>query len=346
MKFPLRTVLKEYLEMRKEQVGERTYDNQQRILSALVEEIEAGKIKKLSSTNPYKMKVEDAKAILDYLKGKELENETILRYLQFFNGLLLHCDNHAIEELKKRSPHLFPKRIRKGINYLTEDELSDVRKAAKQIPGWNGSVLRFLTAAYPGTGLRPSELRTAEYDDLDRRNWTLRVRHPKGEGSYGERRVVTIMPPFRDDIVQYLKEREQFLSSRGRTSKYLIPRAQNGEDKPYSSNYFRVLKKQLVEATGIEFRLKDFRSTFASLTVKKDPNSLPDVSKQLGHSSLVVTQSYYANIEANDAGRRLSEVWGQRSTESVPVQPKKEMLDTISEKNILIKPKEFITGYA
>ncbi len=154
------------------------------------------------------------------------------------------------------------------------------------------------------------------------------------------------MPPFRDDVLHYLGEREQFLSSIGRTSKYLIPRMQGGEDKPYSSNHFRVLKKQLVEATGIEFRLKDFRSTFASLTVKKDPNSLPDVSKQLGHSSLVVTQSYYANIEANDAGRRLSEVWGQRPTESVLERPRKEMLDTRSEKNILIKPKEFITGYA
>jgi hypothetical protein len=65
----------------------------------------------------------------------------------------------------------------------------------------------------------------------------------------------------------------------------------------------------------------------------------------LGHSSLVVTQTFYASIDASDAGRRLSEIWGQKSTDSVPVQPKKEMLDTKSEKHILIKQKEFITGY-
>lgn len=54
---------------------------------------------------------------------------------------------------------------------------------------------------------------------------------------------------------------------------------------PYSSNHFRVLKK--------------------------NPNSLPDISKQLGNSSLVVTQSYHTNIEANDAGKRVSEIWGR-----------------------------------
>jgi integrase len=267
MKFPLRTARKEYLDMRKAQVAESTFNNQQRILSTLVEEIEAGLIAKLSTKNPYKMQLNDVKAFLDYWKDKELENETILRYLQFLNGLLLHCNNHAVEEFKNKNPHLLPKRTKKSINYLSEDELDKVREAAKKVQGWDGAILHFLTAMYPGTGLRPSELRTAELKDLDCRNWTLKVRHPKGEGSYGGRRIVTIMPPFRDDILQYLKEREECLSAKGRDSKYLVPRMQ-GDDKPYSANHFRVLKRHLEEATGIQFRLKDFRSTFASLTVK------------------------------------------------------------------------------
>lgn len=348
MKFPLKTALKEHLKMLVNEVGERTFDNRQRILTKLVEEIESGKVNRLSTTNPYKMTIGDAKAILDHLKKKELENETTLHYFQFFNGLLLFCNNRAIEDFMKKSPHQIPRRSRKAVNYLKESDLNKVREAAKKVAGWNGSVLRFLTAAYPGTGLRPSELRVAHIDDLDCRNWTLRVRHPKGEGDFGERRVVTIMPPFREDVLRYLEERDKLLQRKGRNSEYLIPNTSGDADKPYSANHFRVLKKELEEIAGINFRIKDFRSTFASLTIKKNPNLLPDVSKQLGHSSLVVTQTYYASIEASDAGRRLAEAWEQKPTElSTSLETRKnEMLAEQKQKNILIKPKEFITGYA
>jgi hypothetical protein len=81
--------------------------------------------------------------------------------------------------------------------------------------------------------------------------------------------------------------------------------------------------------------------------VKKNPNTLPDVSKQLGHSSLLVTQSYYAAIEASDAGRRLSEAWEQipTKTDEYPGQITQKELDTKPEKNVLIKPLEYMTGY-
>lgn len=347
MKYPLRTATREYLEKRAGCVGERTIDNETRILAKMVEEIEAGKVEGLTTINPYKMVEKDAKAILDFLKSKELENETMIKYLQFFNGVLDHCGNSALDDLKKNNPHLFPKRTRKPIRYLTETELNDVREAAEDVEAWKGSVLRFLVAAYPGTGLRPSELRTAHFKDLDTKKWTLKVRDPKGKNTFGARRIVTIMPPFREAILRYVVEREAFLTSKGMNSVYLVPALVEGKDVPYSSNHFRKIKKELEEATGIEFRLKDFRSTFASLTVKKNPNALPDVSKQLGHSSLVVTQQFYADIDANDAGMRLAETWGQKPDDLVrhsSEEPKKA-LDAKKEKNVLIKPKEYITGY-
>jgi integrase len=347
MKFPLRTATREYLEKRAERVGERTLDNEKRILIYLVEEIEAGKVKGLTTTNPYKMGEKDVKAILDFLKRKELENETTMKYLQFINGLLIHCGNRSLDDLRFNSPHLFPKRTRKPIRYLTENQLNNVRNAAEDVEGWKGSVLRFLTAAYPGTGLRPSELRTAHIEDLDTNRWTLRVRHPKGEGTFGARRTVAIMPPFRKAILLYLDEREMFLRTKGMNSKYLVPALVKGKDEPYSSNHFRKIKKELEEATGIEFRLKDFRSTFATLTRKKDRGSLPDVSEQLGHSSLVVTQQFYSDIDANDVGQRLAEAWGQKPSDSgtYPGTRTKTDLDSKSDKNVLIKPKEYITGY-
>jgi integrase len=347
VKYPLRTALKKYLEERADNVEPRTLDNQTRILKKLVEEIEAGKVKGLTTTNPYLMGQKDARAILDYLKSKELENETTLKYLQFLNGLLLSCNNHSLDDLRTKSPHLFPKRIKKPVRYLKEPQLNTIRDAAEEIEGWMGSVLRFIVAAYPGTGLRPSELRTAQRKDLDTKKWTLRVRHPKGEGTFGYRRTVAIMPPFREAILSYILEREEYLRSKGMDSIYLVPALVGGKDAPYSSNHFRKIKKELEVATGIDFRLKDFRSTFATLTRLRDRNSESDVSFQMGHSSPEITHQLYMAIDAFDGSQRLVEAWEQKPCSSDGVlgeDPKKE-LDTKPDKNVLIKPKEYMTGY-
>ena len=133
--------------------------------------------------------------------------------------------------------------------------------------------MRFIAAIYPATGLRPSELRLARIDDLNLKDMTIRVRHPKGEGSYGEKRIVSIMPQAEEATREFIVERREYLQVKGiKESKYLIPNLMAEKDAPYSSNHLRKLKKELQDATGIEFKLKDFRSTFASLTVKKDPN--------------------------------------------------------------------------
>jgi hypothetical protein len=53
-------------------------------------------------------------------------------------------------------------------------------------------------------------------------------------------------------------------------SKYLVPSLVGGKDVPYSSNHFRKIKKELEEVTGIEFRLKDFRSTYRVKHIVQD----------------------------------------------------------------------------
>ncbi|HEY3421174.1 MAG TPA: hypothetical protein VGK23_11540 [Methanomassiliicoccales archaeon] len=58
-------------------------------------------------------------------------------------------------------------------------------------------------------------------------------------------------------------------------------------------------------------------------------------------------QQFYAAIDANDAGQRLTEDWGQKPDDLVRHsndEPKKA-LDAEKEKNVLIKPREYITGY-
>jgi integrase len=155
------------------------------------------------------------------------------------------------------------------------------------------------------------------------------------------------MPPFREAILRYLLEREEFLRSKRMDSIFLVPALVGGKDAPYSSNHFRKIKKELDEKTGIEFRLKDFCSTFATLTRIRDRGSESFVSFQLGHSSPEITHQLYMAIDAFDGSQRLVEAWEKKPncSDSVQEDTIKKNLDTKPDKNVLIKPKEYMTGY-
>ena len=354
MKFPLRSATKKYLAMREERVKESTLDNESRILwhivSILEEMVKQGE---LSTSNPWKMGRKEIRAILNRLQDgdKPLENETLEKYIRYLEGLLNFCDNRVIEEMKKDSPNLFPKRGRKPIAHLSEKEVNAIQESAEGFEGWSGSIMRFIASFYPATGLRPSELRTARIEDLDVKNWTFRVRNPKGAGSYGERRVVSIMPQAEEATLRFLRERREYIRSKGLgDSKYLIPNLSSGKDSIYSSNHFRKLKKRLQDATGIEFRIKDYRSTFASLSVMKDPSALPYVSRQLGHASPDTTVRFYADMELIDAGNSLRRMWATDrkvvpSKKVLSQAEKKEENEAKNSIKALIGGSSYLPGY-
>jgi integrase len=344
--------------MREERVKSSTLDNESRILRHIVDELEEMvKQGTLATNNPWKMGKKEIRAILDHLRDgdRSLENETLEKYIRYLEGILNHCGNHVIEEMKRDSPNLFPKRGRKPIAHLTEDEVVAIQEAADDFEGWNGAVMRFITAIYPSTGLRPSELRKARLEDLNMTSMTIKVRHPKGESSYGEKRVIAIMPQAEETVRKFVKERQEYIQKSGlRESKYLIPNLTAGKDGIYSSNHFRKQKKLLQEVTGIQFKLKDYRSTFASLTIQKDSSLMPEVSQQLGHSSLVTTQRFYADMELIDAGSKLRRAWSKKAIpqtlQKLMESPTDSMIELESESNgnsnkALISGREYLPGY-
>jgi hypothetical protein len=75
-----------------------------------------------------------------------------------------------------------------------------------------------------------------------------------------------------------------------------------------------------------------------------DPNTLVDVSAQLGHSNLMTTQRYYAQITAESAGSRLEKAWSgnkdKTRTQSKPRQG--EALDLLLH-SLGITPEELAT---
>lgn len=319
-RFPLTAAVNTYLEKRKLKVGQRTYANECRNLRGIANAIEGmredGRIK---TSHPKEIGPVEVRAFMDWMrdpkahKGKPLDPDTQDRYLSKLEGVLKDNDNHVIERMRDEG-YTFPQRIaRKPIKALSKPDLEAVQYAAQGIKratgepeGWRRAKTRLLMTLYAATGLRPSELREVQMQDVDLRRWRIYVRSPKGGGVWAENRTITIMPQGRPELIDFLKEREQLLRYYGKDKAiYLIPNLKFGRDEPYSSNHFRELKKEVQEIAGIDFMLKDFRPTFASLTVEMDSNLLNDVSAQLGHSNTNTTQRYYAQISAESAGTRL-----------------------------------------
>ena len=203
-------------------------------------------------------------------------------------------------------------KVHKRIRTLTVEDLKTIFVSLDTMPGWRGSLARGMCALYFATGVRPSELRRAELADLKLEKMQLYIRHPKGEGSWGIPEDVEII---REDmlpmIVRYLKEREAYLNKNGASKvKPLFPCLnRNSKDGFYSAQGFGRIKEKVVEVSGVDFRLKDFRSTLTSLTVNGDMSLLPAMSAQLRHSNMATTQKHYAAIEQGAAGRMLRSAW-------------------------------------
>jgi integrase len=65
------------------------------------------------------------------------------------------------------------------------------------------------------------------------------------------------------------------------------------------------LEARAAKASGVDFKLKDFRSAFAKMRVELDPDLKTDVSTILGHADIKTMQRYHAQVSWDSVGRRL-----------------------------------------
>jgi integrase len=149
---------------------------------------------------------------------------------------------------------------------------------------------------------------------------TLVIRHPKGEGSWASQAEVDLIRP---DVIpmieRYLTERQQHVQEAGyEKAMALFPNLTMGRDAFYSANSFKVIKKEVELASGVEFKIKDFRPTLTSITVNGDMSLLPAMSAQLRHSNLATTQRSYYRMEQGVAGKHLRDSW--RDSAVIPAQ--------------------------
>ncbi len=86
----------------------------------------------------------------------------------------------------------------------------------------------------------------------------------------------------------------------------LIPAEWADGRLPWSEASFRKIVADLVEASGVRFSLKDFRSTFAQVA-KDHGASIESVSRAMRHRSTKTTEAYYARISPKAAFQELRE---------------------------------------
>ncbi len=328
-RYPFLVTAREYLERRRAYLARSSFEEfgrKAKYLSSILATLRAeGRI---STTSPMKMTEGDIGHFVEWMNGKGYENAYMAKNLGFLKAVCEYAGNGVFSKMKANGVEL-PKKVPKDLQPLTDKDLATILQKAEELKGWNGEVCRFLVWMYPFTGLRASELRLANLQDLDIVKWTIFVRHPKGEKRYARQRTAPILPPARNAVKKYLEARQKRIREKGIESEALIPACHGGF---YSSNGFRQMKARLEKLVNLDignekeltFNLKTFRTTFCQQSIDRGAK-IDSVAVVMGHSSTKTTETFYGRMRTDKALDDLNEAWIDRTPSMTPAptgQPK------------------------
>jgi integrase/recombinase XerD len=331
---PLKTQICRYLEANAGYLAEATLVERGRKLEAFQRRYgELCKSDTALQRDPAKWTDVEVKAILLEMRKHDWSPTTQAHEIENIAAMLRYVGNPVFDTTKARAPTLFPRRVSHRGPSLSAIDRQKILEAAEHIKGWSGEIARFLISAHMYTGLRPKELRVSEATDLDANHWMLHVRHPKGEGTYGDPRDVVIPNPLRPYVERYLGAREKMLADKGMLfAKPLLCR----KDAPnvfYSPNRLQKIKAKVEQLSGVKFELRALRRTYGQMLLDNDAD-LETASLALGHRSVRTTQAYYC----------------QRSMDTVKTEVLRalecEMSIPLGTENRLISRTDKSTGYA
>ena len=263
-------------------------------------------------TDPRYISGSDVAAFFEWMQKKDLDVVARQKYVQILNHYLMIFGNNAIDRIRVQDGIRLPRSSEaKPIRTLSTSDLRRIFTVAESMEGWNGIIIRGVISILFSSGCRPKEVLQAKTEDLrmDIGSYgTFYVRHPKGEGSYASAQDVRLIRgDMKGYILDFLRDRNEYLSKAGLSLDYLFPNLETG--LPLTSNSIRRYKDELAKRSGVSFKLKDFRSTLASMVIKGDITRMKAASCQLRHSSIRTTERYYAAIERGKIIDDIVDVW-------------------------------------
>lgn len=313
-RYPLKATIGEYMNATKDYYAPRTMQDRVIILNAMEREFAKARVE-----NP-ELKAEPANwgereviTIMLALRSRGLSHASQRQELAILKGLLRYTGNSILDKMKAKNPHVFPKPISDRKPSLTEDQLAKVLRASDETKGWRGECIRFMMTTYAHTGMRLNELRMAEYTDLDLKNWTIRVSHPKGERTYGVQRVIPIPEPLKPAVVRFLRERERVLTESGLLGVKPLVFVEDNPEQPVAIPTVKSWASEVRARSGVAFTVHSLRRTYGQNLLNRGA-SIETVSIALGHSSTVTTEKHYCRKDADLARLEIVQAYQRSET--------------------------------
>ena len=244
------------------------------------------------------------------------------RRLGMVRGFARHWSAH--DSRTEVPPYgLLPYRPARARPYLySNDEIRKLLQAARRLPsahGLRGSTYYCLFGLLAVTGLRISEARNLQTEDVDLKNGVLTIRGTK----FGKSRLVPIHPSTRKALSYYASRRDRFLAQR--PANFFVSSRGTRLDGAEIRRTFYFLSRQIglrgpSDSHGP--RLHDFRHRFALETLIQWYRSGQDVEKRLpvlstylGHVHVADTYWYLTACPElmGLAVKRFEEYWEKQS---------------------------------
>jgi site-specific recombinase XerD len=220
-------------------------------------------------------------------KRTGVKSSTVLTYCRrlevFFKWMVGkgYLAKNPLENIKK------PNVVYSDRQYLLKEDVLKIFSAVSRTIDWHSQLVRWRNTAIfsvlLNTGLRRGELIGLRVTDLDFKRWELTVRAETSKSKM--ERVLPITTALRKDLDDYLEERKK--------RKYTTPAlfVSETKDDGLTLDGLKHMIERVVDKSGVNFHLHQFRHTFA-INVLTKSNNVKLVQELLGHTDIRMTSKY------------------------------------------------------
>jgi len=306
-RYPFRERANDFLDAYKDIYSKATHDERRRRLYRIAKDLESLKAGgKISTVNPALMTPEDVREFYSLLKGRNLSAKGISHEISALKNICSFFGNNAVTTARAKYPALTRRFAHSRLNSLTRTEYNKILGNVSTPPE---DYLRCRAYAAVllsiGAGLRTKELQFARIENLDLDEGTLYIDRVKGEGTYGEARLI----PLRIECIRLMRS---YLAVLERDTGFLVNAGfifHSPDGNYLSTNSLRKIKELVCRETGIDFSFQTCRRTYGQYALD-DGISLESVSVCMGHRTTKTTETYYARRRGSVAVEEARKRWG------------------------------------